>query len=68
MNDGSAFPFVMLGMGLLGLHELGEFGLRWGGWSMCCGPRRRESPSESCLAPHWPILDGNCAGILPGIN
>jgi NhaP-type Na+/H+ or K+/H+ antiporter len=29
MNDGSAFPFVMLGMGLLGLHELGEVGLRW---------------------------------------
>jgi NhaP-type Na+/H+ or K+/H+ antiporter len=29
MNDGSAFPFVMLGMGLLGLHELGDFGLNW---------------------------------------
>ncbi len=29
MNDGSAFPFVMLGMGLLGLREIGEFGLRW---------------------------------------
>lgn len=29
MNDGTAFPFVMLGMGLLGVHELGEFGLRW---------------------------------------
>ncbi|MFY9328098.1 MAG: cation:proton antiporter [Georgfuchsia sp.] len=29
MNDGSAFPFVMLGMGLLGLHEIGDFGLRW---------------------------------------
>jgi len=29
MNDGSAFPFVMLGMGLLGLHEIGEFGLHW---------------------------------------
>ena len=29
MNDGSAFPFVMLGMGMLGLHELGEFGLQW---------------------------------------
>jgi len=29
MNDGTAFPFVMLGMGLLGLHEVGEFGLRW---------------------------------------
>jgi NhaP-type Na+/H+ or K+/H+ antiporter len=29
MNDGSAFPFVMLGLGLLGLHELGPMGLRW---------------------------------------
>nr|MDP2190071.1 cation:proton antiporter [Rhodoferax sp.] len=29
MNDGSAFPFVMLGLGLLGLHELGDWGLRW---------------------------------------
>ena len=29
MNDGSAFPFVMLGLGLLGLHELGDSGLQW---------------------------------------
>ena len=29
LNDGTAFPFVMLGLGLLGLHELGEFGWRW---------------------------------------
>lgn len=29
MNDGSAFPFVMLGLGLLGLHKLGDFGLNW---------------------------------------
>jgi sodium/hydrogen antiporter len=29
LNDGSAFPFVMLGLGLLGLHELGTFGWRW---------------------------------------
>ncbi len=29
MNDGSAFPFVMLGLGLLGLHELGNFALHW---------------------------------------
>jgi sodium/hydrogen antiporter len=28
LNDGTAFPFVMLGLGLLGLHELGG-GLRW---------------------------------------
>lgn len=29
MNDGSAFPFVMLGLGLLGLHDLGDWGARW---------------------------------------
>ena len=29
LNDGSAFPFVMLGLGLMGLHELGENGLTW---------------------------------------
>lgn len=29
MNDGSAFPFVVLGLGLLGLHDLGDMGLRW---------------------------------------
>lgn len=29
LNDGTAFPFVMLGLGLLGLHELGGNGLRW---------------------------------------
>jgi sodium/hydrogen antiporter len=28
-NDGTAFPFVMLGLGLLGLHNIGGFGLRW---------------------------------------
>ena len=28
-NDGAAFPFVMLGLGLLGHHELGALGWRW---------------------------------------
>lgn len=28
-NDGTAFPFVLLGLGLLGLHELGAHGWRW---------------------------------------
>ncbi|MBU1363180.1 MAG: cation:proton antiporter [Gammaproteobacteria bacterium] len=28
-NDGAAFPFVMLGLGLLGMHELGTWGWRW---------------------------------------
>jgi NhaP-type Na+/H+ or K+/H+ antiporter len=29
LNDGTAFPFVMLGLGLMGLHDLGTFGWRW---------------------------------------
>jgi NhaP-type Na+/H+ or K+/H+ antiporter len=29
LNDGTAFPFVMLGLGLLGLHPLGAWGVRW---------------------------------------
>lgn len=29
LNDGAAFPFVFLGLGLLGLHDLGAGGGRW---------------------------------------
>ncbi len=29
LNDGTAFPVVLLGLGLLGLHDIGEFGVRW---------------------------------------
>jgi NhaP-type Na+/H+ or K+/H+ antiporter len=29
LNDGTAFPFVMLGLGLLGVHEIGAAGWRW---------------------------------------
>ncbi len=40
-NDGTAFPFVMLGLGLLGLHELGDWGWRWlvvdVGWAVVGG-------------------------------
>lgn len=32
LNDGTAFPFVMLGLGLLGHHALGTSGWRW--WSV----------------------------------
>ena len=28
-NDGTSFPFVMLGLGMLGLHELGAGAWRW---------------------------------------
>jgi len=41
LNDGAAFPFVMLGLGLLGLHELGAGGWRWLAidvvWAICGG-------------------------------
>ncbi len=29
LNDGTAFPFVMLGLGLMGLHDIGAYGWRW---------------------------------------
>jgi len=29
LNDGAAFPIVMLGIGLLGLHNLGNWGWHW---------------------------------------
>lgn len=41
LNDGTAFPFVMLGLGLLGLHPLGDWGERWFlvdvVWAVCGG-------------------------------
>jgi len=35
LNDGTAFPFVMLGLGLLGLHNLGDVWWRW--WAVDVG-------------------------------
>lgn len=29
LNDGTAFPFVMLGLGLIGTHQLGVYGWHW---------------------------------------
>ncbi len=41
LNDGTAFPFVMLGLGLLGLHDLGRWGWKWWGldlvWASLAG-------------------------------
>lgn len=31
LNDGAAFPFVMLGFGLLGMHDMGPAFVRWWG-------------------------------------
>lgn len=41
LNDGTAYPFVLLGLGLLGRHALGEHGWRWwlvdGAWAVAGG-------------------------------
>jgi sodium/hydrogen antiporter len=41
LNDGTAFPFIMLGLGLMGEHDLGAFGLHWllrdVAWGLCAG-------------------------------
>jgi len=41
LNDGTAMPFVLLGLGLLGLHEVGDRGWHWllvdGLWSSVAG-------------------------------
>lgn len=51
LNDGAAFPFVMLGLGLLGLHELGEGGWRWLAvdvlWACAGGAGDRRPPRQS---------------------
>lgn len=42
MNDGAAFPFVLLGLGLLGLHDLGAGWWKWlavdVAWGVIAGP------------------------------
>jgi NhaP-type Na+/H+ or K+/H+ antiporter len=41
LNDGTAFPFVMLGLGVMGTHDLGAYGWRWltidVGWAVAAG-------------------------------
>ena len=41
LNHGTAFPFVMLGLGLSDLHALGAWGWKWWGvdvvWAVCAG-------------------------------
>ena len=41
LNDGTAFPFVMLGLGILGVYPIGEFAWRWVGvdllWATIAG-------------------------------
>ena len=42
LNDGTAFPFVLLGLGLMGLHDIGPWGWRWLAldtlWAASAGP------------------------------
>ncbi|HYX31783.1 MAG TPA: sodium:proton antiporter [Oligoflexus sp.] len=42
LNDGTTMPFVLLGLGLIGYHEIGSFGSKWLGvdviWAIVVGP------------------------------
>ena len=60
MNDGIAFPFVLLGMGLLGSAIWGRSG-RAGLRSTSCGRRSPASPSAGCAAKQsaiWSFMYG----------
>lgn len=37
LNDGTAYPLVLLGLGLMGLHDIGPNGLRWLGVDVVWG-------------------------------
>ena len=37
LNDGTAFPLVLLGLGLLGLHDIGDGGWRWFAFDVAWG-------------------------------
>ena len=63
LNDGTAFPFVLLGLGLLGLHDLGAGWWRWWAvdvaWGLAAGlavgwllgTRREDRPVPAEAAP-----------------
>ena len=59
LNDGTAFPFVMLGLGLFSLHDLGEWGWRWWAvdvvWAVV-----GVWPLASCSAPWWGASSCTC--------
>ena len=42
LNDGTAFPFVLLGLGLLGIHEMGPGVVRWWSIDLAVGHDRRD--------------------------
>ncbi|MBX9609628.1 MAG: cation:proton antiporter [Gammaproteobacteria bacterium] len=53
LNDGAAYPFVLLGLGLLGLHDLGPHLLRW--WTL-----------DVLWANAGGLAVGACLGALTG--
>ena len=63
MNDGTAFPVVMLGLGLLSLHNLGEGGWRGGRWT-CSGPWQAAWASALHSAPSRAAPFCSCACVF----
>ena len=62
LNDGTAFPFVLLGLGLLGLHELGPLGLRWLGGGRGVGRPGRAGWWAGCWGRWSAAWCSTCAG------
>lgn len=60
INDGAAFPFVMLGLGLLGLHEMGN--LPCAGCSSTCSGQPQEGCSSGGRQARW--SDGSCSTFV----
>ena len=60
LNDGAAFPFLMLALGVLGLHELGPLA-RAGGASTSLGPRSAAWRSGGPLASRSAERSCTCA-------
>lgn len=68
MNDGSAFPVVLLGMGLLGLHELGAWGWRWllldVAWGTLAGIGLGVLAGRALAGGVWRLSRGGLGGSL----
>ena len=61
LNDGTAFPFVLLGLGLLGLHELGDSLWRWLAIDVRLGASAPASASARCSARSSAASSSTCA-------
>src|SRR5450830_802332 len=69
MNDGSGFPYVMLGLALLGVGDVDLAPTAGNGrCAICCGPPARRLPSAPRPAWRWDGWAGCCAIRSPSMR